>query len=106
MRGVALRTAVAVPFAAAFGWQVFGAISNLLVWTRFAASVQQQLSVFAWLVLLVGLAIPVVAFAAAVVAGRRRGLAPWAVILLVALCASQALGMSQLAFFQAGTGSL
>ena len=28
------------------------------------------------------------------------------VILLVALCASQALGLSQLAFFQAGTGSL
>lgn len=106
MSRAAPRVAIAALFAVGFAWQAFGAVSSLVVWTRFAASLQQQLSAFAWAVLLIGLLIPVAAFAAALVVGRRRALGGFALVLLVALCASQALGVSQLAFFQAGTGSL
>lgn len=98
----AARLAVSVAFLVAFLWEVLGAVSNLLAWTQFATLLGRSLSLFAWTVLVLGLVIPVAAFVAAVVVGRRRPAGILAVILAVALCASEALTLSQLAFFQAG----
>lgn len=105
-RRLALRLGVIAAFAVGFLWQAFGAVSNLLVWAGLASVAGRQLSGFAWVILLLGLLIPVAALAAGVVLGRRRGPGPLALVLLVALCASQALGVSQYAFFLAGNGIL
>lgn len=105
-RPVAGRLVVAAAFLLAFLWQIYGALSNLVVWVLFADRAGGQLSAFAWVVLLLGVAIPVVAYAAALVLGRRARVGLLALILLVAVCASQALSLSQLAFFLSVIGAL
>lgn len=102
----AARLAVSLAFLVAFLWEVLGAVSNLLAWMQFATLLGRSLSLFAWAVLVVGLLIPLAAFAAAVLVGRSRSAGVLALILAVALCASEALTLSQLAFFQAGIGAL
>ena len=106
LRGAGARFAVAAAFGIGFLWQVLGAVSNLLVLLGFAAAQGRQLNSTILGILLVGLVVPLVAFGAAVVLGRKRAAGPLALILLVALCASQALGLSQLALFQSVVGSL
>lgn len=106
VRSAGARFAVASAFGIGFLWQVLGAVSNLLALLGFAAAQGRQLNSTILGILLVGLAVPLAAFAAAVVLGRRRSAGPLALILLVALCASQALGLSQLAFFQSVVGNL
>ena len=101
-RGASL--AVVLAFSLLFLWELWGALNNLIFWLSLAASVNRSLTTFAWLVLLAGLAVPVAAFAAALVVGRRRGAASRARILLVAYCASQAVTLSVLACFNAGIG--
>jgi predicted MFS family arabinose efflux permease len=81
-------------------------VSNLLAWLGFAGSLGQQLTATAWVVLLVGIAIPVGAYVAGVLLGRRRPPGVLALVLLLALCVSQALSLSQLAFFLAVVGAL
>jgi hypothetical protein len=98
------RLAVVLAFSLLFLWELWGAVSNLVFWLTLATSVNRSLTTFAWLVLLAGLAIPVTAFAAALVVGRGRGAASRARILLVAYCASQAVTLSVLAYFNAGIG--
>jgi hypothetical protein len=98
------RLAVALAFLLAFLWELLGAASNLLAWAGFAAVLHRQLSAFAWTVLLVGIAIPAVAYGAAVVLGRGRPPGSLALLLLVAFCASEALSLGVLAFFQAAIG--
>jgi hypothetical protein len=98
------RIAVVLAFSLLFLWELWGALSNFIFWLSLAASVNRALTTFAWLVLLAGLMIPVAAFAAALVVGRRRGAASRARILLVAYCASQAVTLSVLAYFNAGIG--
>jgi hypothetical protein len=98
------RLAVVLAFALLFLWELWGAVANLVLWLTVAASVNRGLTTFAWLVLLGGLAIPVAAFAAALLVGRRRGVGSRARILLVAYCASQALTLSVLAYFNAAIG--
>ena len=100
------RVVVAVLFLLAFAWQVYGAVSNLVVWLGFAALMGRGLSAFAWIVLLAGIVIPVAAFVLALVSGLRRRTGPLALILLLALCVSQALSLSQLAFFLSVIGAL
>jgi hypothetical protein len=100
------RIAIAAAFLLAFLWQVYGAVSNLVVWLGFAGSLGRQLTATAWIVLVIGIAIPVVAYAAGVFLGRRRRPAVLALVLLLALCASQALSLSQLAFFLSVVGAL
>jgi hypothetical protein len=100
------RVAVAALLLLAFLWQVYGAVSNLVVWLGFATSMGRALSAFAWIVLLAGIAIPVVAYVAALVAGRGRRTGSLALILLLALCVSEALSLSQLAFFLSVIGAL
>lgn len=103
---LAPRIAVAAVLALAFLWQVYGAVSNLAVWLRFANLMGSGLSAFAWIVLLAGIAIPAVAYAAALVLGRRRPARSLALILVLALCVSEALSLSQLAFFLSVIGAL
>ena len=105
-RRLCLRVLIAVLFLLAFLWQVYGAVSNLLVWLGFANVLGQQLTATAWVVLLLGIAIPVVAYVAAVVLGRRRAPVGFALVLVLALCASEALSLSQLAFFLSVVGAL
>jgi hypothetical protein len=100
------RIAVAALFLLAFLWQLYGAVSNLVVWLGFAVAMGRQLSATAWLVLLLGIVIPVVAAAVGVVLGRKRRPAVFALVLLLALAASQALSLSQLAFFLSVIGAL
>jgi hypothetical protein len=100
------RILIAVLFLLAFLWQVYGAVSNLIVWIGFAGVMGQQLTATAWIVLLLGIAIPVVAYAAAIVLGRRRAPLGFALVLVLALCASEALSLSQLAFFLSVVGAL
>jgi hypothetical protein len=101
-RGAGL--AVVLAFSLLFLWELWGALSNLVFWLSLAATVNRSLTTFAWLVLSAGLVVPVVAFVAALVVGRRRGAASRARILLVAYCASQAVTLSVLAYFDAGIG--
>jgi hypothetical protein len=100
------RIAVAAAFLLAFLWQVWGAISNLVVWLTFAGLRGGGLTATAWIVLIAGIAIPVAAYIAGVVAGRRRRPGPLALILLLALCVSQALSLDQLSFFLSVIGAL
>ena len=103
-RRTVARLGVILAFLIAFLWELLGAVSNLLAWTDFAASVGRGLTSFAWVVLIVGLLIPALAFGLALVVGRRSAPGRLALVLLVALCTSEALTLSQLAFFQAGIG--
>jgi hypothetical protein len=57
-------------------------------------------------VLLLGIAIPVVGSVVGLALGRKRRPAPFALILLLALCVSEALSLGQLAFFLSVTGTL
>ena len=98
------RLAVVLAFSLLFLWELWGAVANLIFWLSLAAGVNRSLTTFAWVVLLAGLAIPVGSLAAALVVGRRRGAASTARILLVAYCASQAVTLSVLAYFNAGIG--
>ena len=101
-RGASL--AVVLAFSLLFLWELWGALNNLILWLSLAASVNRSLTTFAWLVLLAGLGVPVAAFAAALVVGRGRRPGSRARILLVAYCASQAVTLSVLAYFNAGIG--
>ena len=97
---------IAALFSLAFLWQVYGAVSNLVAWLGFANVLGEQLTATAWVVLLLGIAIPVVAFVAAVLLGRRRSRVGFALVLLLAVCVSEALSLSQLAFFLSVIGAL
>ena len=101
----AARTVVALVLLVPFLWELLGAVSNLLAWLGLAAALQQQLTLFAWLVLLTGVAIPVVAYALALLVARRRTAASLARALVVAFCASEALTLSVLAYFETVVGS-
>jgi hypothetical protein len=103
-RRSAAPLAVALAFLLVFLWELLGAVSNLLAWAGFAAVLHRQLSAFAWLVLLAGLVIPVLAYGITVALGRRRSAGTLALMFLVAFAASEALNLSLLAFFQAGIG--
>lgn len=100
------RIAIAAAFLLAFGWQIFGAVSNLLAWIRLAVLAGGQLTATAWVVLILGIAIPTVVYVVAVVLGRKRSPGPLALILVLALCVSEALSLAQLAFFLSVVGSL
>lgn len=100
------RLGVAGAFALGFLWQVYGAVSDLLVLLGFAAAQGRQLNAVVLGLLLLGLLIPVAVYVAGLVVGRRRRAGSLALVLLVALCASRALGVSQLAYLQAVLGAL
>ncbi len=92
-------------FVLPFAWELLGAISNLLAWLDLAALAHEGLTAFAWGVLLAGIGVPVAAYIVALLVARGRGAASTARILLIAFCASEAVTLSVLAFFEAGTGA-
>lgn len=105
-RRLAPRIAVAVLFLLAFGWEAFGAVSNLVAWIGLAAAAGGQLTATAWTLLIGGIAVPVVGFVVAVLLGRRRSLGGLALALLLALVVSEALSLSQYALFLGVIGAL
>lgn len=100
------RVAIAVAFLLGFGWRVYGAVSNLLAWLGLAAASGGQLNATAWVVLILGIVIPVAAAVIGLVLGRHRGPGSLALVLLLALCVSEALSLGQLAFFLSVAGTL
>ncbi|WP_375406123.1 hypothetical protein [uncultured Amnibacterium sp.] len=100
------KVLVAVLFLLGFLWQGYGAVSNLVAWLGLANVLGEQLTATAWVVLLLGIAIPIVAYAAAVLLGRQRSAVAFALVMVLALCASEALSLSQLAFFLSIVGAL
>ena len=95
---------VAALFALAFAWQVLGAVANLLFWLGLAATAGSRLSLCAWIVLVGGILIPVAAYGFAVWFGRRRAAGVLALLLVLAFCAAEALGLGLLAVFLDATG--
>jgi hypothetical protein len=100
------RIGVAVAFLLAFLWQLYGAVSNLLAWTGFAVAAGGQLTVTAWVILILGIAIPLVTFVVGLILGRRRPAGVLALVLVLALVASEALSLSQYALFLGVIGAL
>ncbi|MHC2186738.1 hypothetical protein ACVLV4_002401 [Rathayibacter agropyri] len=84
---------LAVLFALFFAWDVWEAVGNLVGLRSYAALLGTDLTPTGWTVLLVGLVLPVVCFAIALVLGRRRGLLARVGILTAALCLSAALSL-------------
>lgn len=90
---------IAVLFALFFAWDVWEAVGNLVGLRSYGALLGTDLTATGWTVLLLGLVLPVVCFAFALVLGRRRGLLARAGILAAALCLSAALSLDvQLVF--------
>ncbi|KQQ07907.1 hypothetical protein [Rathayibacter sp. Leaf296] len=89
----ALSVLIAVLFGALFAWDVWEAIGNLVGIRAYAAGLNTDLNATGWTVLLLGLALPVVCFAVALLLGRRRGVAARAGLLVAALCLSAVLSL-------------
>ena len=85
--------AIAVLLGLLFAWDVWEAIGNLVGLRTYAATLGTDLNATGWTVLVLGLVLPVVCFAAALVLGRRRGLLARAGLLVAGLCLSAALSL-------------
>lgn len=91
---------VPVVFALLYGYALFQAISNLVglpqIYDTFGIPGDPP-----WAILIAGVAVPVVAFAVAVLLGRGRSLANRALLLVVGLGATNALALGLVAWAQA-----
>ncbi|WP_022886539.1 hypothetical protein [Glaciibacter superstes] len=98
----------AVTIAAVFGlfyvYDVWEAIGNLVGLNVAAGSLDTQLSAFGWTVLIVGVLLPFVVYAAAAWLGRNRGPRARILLLLTGLCLVAVLSLDIYALF--GLGSL
>ena len=92
--------AVALAFAVLFLLRLWDAVSNLLAWLTLAALTNRTLSAVLWIILALGLLLPVVGYVAALVITRRRRLSTVVIGLAVAYCVVQALNLSVLAFYE------
>ena len=95
------RVGVVALFALAFLYELFGAVSDLVVVLAAAATTGGSLTTFAWLVLVAGLVIPIAGFVLALLLARGRRLRGLVGALAVAFCASEALTLSLIALYQA-----
>ncbi|MFC5503248.1 hypothetical protein ACFPJ4_13455 [Lysinimonas soli] len=93
LRGIVSIVVTLLVFAALYAYPLFEGISNLVALPGFYASLGIGGAVPWWL-LIVGVAAPVVLYAAALLLGRRRELFARALILAVGLAASNALTLS------------
>lgn len=100
------RVAVAVAFLLLFLQPTLVAVSNLVGLVGFAALLGRQLNAVVWVLLIVGLVLPIAGFAVGVLLGHRRSPGVFAVVLAVAFCATEALALSELALFQSVIGVL
>jgi hypothetical protein len=96
---------VKLVFLFPFGWELLGAISNLLAWLGLAERSSATLTSFALAVLVVGIVIPVAAYALAVLILRRKRAGISAIGLAMSYCASQALTLSLIGLFYSGIGT-
>lgn len=74
-------------------WDVWEAIGNLVGLRANAAYLGTELNPTGWVVLLLGLVLPVLCFVAALVLGRGRSLPVRIALLVAALCLSAALSL-------------
>lgn len=90
---------VVAVFAILFGVEVFEAVSNLVALPLFYASLGLG-DETPWIVLVAGVALPVLAFAASLLVARGRALFARALILVVALAATNAIALTLAAVVQ------
>jgi lysylphosphatidylglycerol synthetase-like protein (DUF2156 family) len=98
-----LTVTIAVFFGLFYAYDIWGGVGNLVGLNLAAQGLDTQLSGFGWMVLLIGVLIPVAAFGLAVWLGRTRGAGARAVLLLAGLCLVAALSLD---IFMFGLGSL
>ncbi len=72
-------------FAIFFAFAVFAALGNLIGVTQIAGELEASIPFSGWLLLILGIALPVVVFVLAVWLGRKRSLTLRALILLAGL---------------------
>jgi len=87
------RLAVAVIFAALHGWFLFAAASNLIALPPLYAA-QGYAEYTPWTTLILGVVLPPVLFAGALLLGRRRVLSARVVLLAASLAATAATSLS------------
>ncbi|QHF25026.1 hypothetical protein GTU73_14115 [Rathayibacter sp. VKM Ac-2804] len=92
-RRLLLSVLIAAVFALLFAWDVWEGIGNLVGLRTYAATLGTDLNGTGWIVLLLGLLLPVVCFVLALVLGRRRGLLARTGLLFAGLCLSAALSL-------------
>lgn len=94
-----LLLTIAAFFALFYAYDIWEAIGNLVGLNLQAQSLDTQLSVFGWAVLIVGVLLPVVVYAIAYRLGRNRAFGVQALTLLVGLCAVAAISINMAAVF-------
>lgn len=77
--------AVAGAFALLFAYAVWTAVGYLVGWIQAAAVSGLSLTPMGWIVWLLAIVLPILLFALALGLGRRRGLGPLTLMMLVAL---------------------
>ena len=87
------RIAVAVVFAALYGWFLFAATSNLVALPTLYAA-QGYAEYTPWATLIAGVVLPPVLYAVALLLGRRRMLSTRVVVLATGLAATAATSLS------------
>lgn len=93
MRRVIPVVALAVVFGLFFAWDTWEAVSNLVALPGFYDYAGFGSENVPWWLLIIGVAIPVVVFAAALLLGRGRPLLVKAILLVVGLAVTSALGL-------------
>ena len=91
---------IAILFALFYGYALYDAISNLVVLPSFLAALGAEAST-PWALLILGLVIPPVLYAAALLVGRGRPLFARALILIVGLAVVHTLALSLIAVVSA-----
>ncbi len=89
--------AVSVAFGLLFAWDVWEAVSNLVALPDFYEYAGFGRENVPWWLLAVGVAIPVIAFVAALLLGRRRPLLVKVILLFVGLAVASSLGLGVIA---------
>ena len=99
-----LSVTLAIIFGLLFAYDAWEAVGNLVGMSQLAGQLETTLSAPGWIVLLLGILLPVALFTAAYLLGRRRGALQQVVGYVVGLGVSAILTLDILALF--GPGSL
>lgn len=94
-----LVTTLAVVFALPFAYIVWQAISRLVIIVQLAGESGVSLSGIGWVVLLLAIIIPIVAFLIAAWTGRRQGVLGVVLLFLTAFAVTAALTLGMTAIF-------
>jgi ABC-type transport system involved in cytochrome c biogenesis permease subunit len=99
-----LALTLAILFGLVFAYDVWEAIGNLAGVSSIASGLDSSINALGWVVLIVGILLPVAVFALAFWVGRRRDVLAQVLLYLAGLGTVAALSLSFLALF--GIGSL